>query len=227
MVSCRYWRGVLTSGLGSSDHAARVATGELANRGWPRLASLVGGQIASFGDSCWITDARLGESIRRPDGRCYHPESIARVRRQLRDAKIIESTRVFPNGELPTQAKYRHSSHGTTIKKFVWGAIAQKNPFTRRARKLRRIEQAQKAREAGDVVKAAPQYTSARAIAYQPPPKPVPRTTYTEEIARLAAEAQAAQARNAEREAARRNAALAARAEQSRIDTPDPHPPPE
>ena len=227
MGCCRCREVGLTSGLGSSDHAARIATGELANRGWPRLASLVGGQIASFGDSSWVTDARLGESIRRPDGRRYHPESIARVRRQLRDARIIESTRVFPNGELPTQAKYRYSSHGTTIKKFIWSAISQKNPFSRRAQKLKRIEQAQKAREAGDVVKAAPRYTAASAIANQPPRQPVPRSSFTDEIERLAAEAQAAQSRNAEREAARRNATRVACAEQSRIDTPDPHPPPD
>ena len=214
----------MTSGLGSSAHAARIATGELANRGWPRLASLVGGQIASFGDSCWQTDARLGAAIRRPDGRQYHPESIARVRRQLRDAKVIQCERVFPNGELPTQAKYRHSTRGTTIKKFDWRAIEQKNPFNRRERRQRRMEQAAKAREAGDIARAAPRYTSAPALVPRPPERPAPPSAFKDEIERLANEAQAAQALRAEREAARIRAMQARRAEQPAPVPADPAP---
>jgi len=84
--------------LGSSEHAERLAIGALAKRGWPRLASLVAGQIASFGDSCWLTDARLGESIKRTDGRPYHTESIARVRRQLGATKNLGDTRVHELG---------------------------------------------------------------------------------------------------------------------------------
>jgi hypothetical protein len=222
VVTCRQPEVALTSGLGSSEQAARIATGELANRGWPRLASLVGGRIASFGDTCWQTDARLGESIRRPDGRPYHVESIARVRRQLRDQGVITSERVYPNGELPTQAKYRHSTRGTTIKTFNWRHISQKNPFSRRARKQKRIEEAKKARELGDIVRASPRYASAPAIVDQPNYKPRP-VEIPPEIARLAAEAQAAQKlRETRRAAAQHRRAV----EASASVPPHPHPPP-
>jgi hypothetical protein len=119
------------SGPGSNPHSARIATGELARQGWPRLASLVGGV-------CWRTDARLGDGINRPDGRRYHPESIARVRRQLRDAKIITSERVFVGGKIPSLKAKFTSSRGTTVKTFNWRAIEQKNPFTRRERRIKR-----------------------------------------------------------------------------------------
>ncbi len=146
------------SGPGSNPHAARIATGEHARQGWPRLASLVGGEIASFGGVCWRTDARLGEGISRPDARRYHPESIARVRRQLRDAKIITSERVFVGGKIPSLKAKFTSSRGTTVKTFNWRAIEQKNPFTRRERRIKRQEQARATREAGELRRTAPRY---------------------------------------------------------------------
>lgn len=153
------------SKLGSWDHAARIATGELARRGWPRLASLVGGHVASFGDVCWQTDASLAAAttIRRPDGRPYHPESIARSRRQLRDAGLITSQRVFVGGKLPS-AKWR-SARGTTLKTFLWKAVEQKNPFNRRERRQRRQEQARETREKGDAMPPRPRFVDSRSIA--------------------------------------------------------------
>ena len=154
---------VLTS-PGSNQHAARIATGELARQGWPLLASLVGGSVASFGGVCWQTDARLSEGFTRPDGRRYHPESIARVRRQLRDAGIITSDRVFVGGKIPSlKAKFR-SARGTTVKTFDWRAIEQKNPFSRHERRIKRQEQARMSREAGELRRPAPRYVAARAI---------------------------------------------------------------
>lgn len=165
----------MSSNLGSSQHAARVATGELARAGWPRLASLVGGHVASFGDSCWQTDSRLSEVLKRPDGRRYHPESIARARRQLRDDGIISCARVFVGGLLPTSARHKRSSRGTTIKAFIWRAIEQKNPFSRRERRLKRQEQARELRDAGELQKPpAPRHTSARAIV-EPVHMPTPQ----------------------------------------------------
>jgi hypothetical protein len=155
------------SAPGSNPHAARIATGELARQGWPRLAALVGGHIASFGDVCWQTDARLSEELRRPDGRRYHPESIARSRRKLRDAKIITSERVFVGGKIPSVKARWVSSRGTTVKTFNWLAIEQKNPFTRRERRIKRQEQARVSREAGELRTATPRYVSARAIVEQ------------------------------------------------------------
>lgn len=188
------------SGLGSNPHAARIATGELARQGWARLASLVGGEIASFGGVCWQTDARLGEGITRPDGRRYHPESIARVRRQLRDAKIITSERVFVGGKIPSlKAKYT-SSRGTTVKTFIWRAIEQKNPFTRLERRIKRQEQARATREAGELRRPAPRYVAARAIVE---PIRMPAPPLDPVLARVIGETRALTERNQERLAER------------------------
>jgi hypothetical protein len=187
----------LSFNLGSSQHAADIARGRLLDRGWPRLASAVGGHVASFGDSCWQTDARLSEVLKRPDGRRYHPESIARARRQLRDAGILSSTRVFVGGLLPTSARHKRSSRGTTIKAFNWRAIEQKNPFSRRERRLKRQEQARELREAGELQKPpAPRHVSARAIV-----DPVQRSSapLDPELVRMAEQIQRDQERHAER----------------------------
>ncbi|MEO7037003.1 MAG: hypothetical protein ABI548_23825 [Polyangiaceae bacterium] len=153
------------SAPGSHPHAARIATGELARRGWPRLASLVGGHVASFGNICWQTDTRLSEELRRPDGRRYHPESIARARRQLRDAGLITSERVFVGGKIPSLKAKWASSRGTTVKTFNWRAIEQKNPFSRREQRVKRQEQARASRGAGELqTRTAPRYVSVRAI---------------------------------------------------------------
>jgi hypothetical protein len=182
--------------FGSWDHAERLAIGELMRKGWSRLVSLVGGHVASFGDVCYQTDTRLSEKLRRPDGRAYHPESIARARRWLRDAGVITSERVFVGAKLPN-AKWR-SSRGTTIKTFNWRSIEQKNPFSRRQQRQRRQEQAAATRATGEAV---------------PPPRPrhmAPvadhvyagrKTELDPELARIAAAAQAAQERNEQRRA--------------------------
>jgi len=142
--------------FGSWDHAERLAIGELARKGWSRLASLVGGHVASFGDVCYQTDTRLAEKLRRPDGRAYHPESIARCRRWLRDAGVITSERVFVGAKLPN-AKWR-SSRGTTLKTFNWRAVDQKNPFSRRQQRQKRQEQAAATRATGDAVPPRPRH---------------------------------------------------------------------
>lgn len=188
--------------FGSWDHAERLAIGELMRKGWSRLASLVGGHVASFGDVCYQTDTRLAEKLRRPDGRAYHPESIARVRRLLRDARVITSERVFVGAKLPN-AKWR-SSRGTTLKTFNWRAIEQKNPFSRRQQRQRRQEQAAATRATGDAVPAKPRHIA-------PPVDHVYAGKSGEldpEIMRLAQAAQAAQERNDQRRAlqAARNA---------------------
>jgi hypothetical protein len=142
---------------GSADHAERIAIGELLKQGWSRLGALIGGHVASFGKVCFQTDTRLHEKLRRPDGRPYHRESIARKRRELRDAGVITSERVKPNGKLPEVPtpkgpKVYKCTNGTTLKEFNWSAIARKNPWTRREMRSRRIEQALAARASGDAV---------------------------------------------------------------------------
>jgi hypothetical protein len=154
---------VLTS-PGSEQHAARIATGELLRLGWSRLEALVGGYIAGFGGVCWQTDAALSEVLRRPDGRRYHAESIARARRKLRDAGIITSLRVFVGGKIPSPKAKFPSARGTTVKTFNWRAIEQKDPFGPRERRIKRQEQARVSREAGELRAPAPRHVSARAI---------------------------------------------------------------
>lgn len=183
---------------GSHPHAARIATGELARRGWPRLASLVGGHVASFGGVCWQTDVRLGEELRRPDGRRYHPESIARARRQLRDAGLITSERVFVGGKIPCLKAKWTSSRGTTVKTFNWRAIEQKNPFSRREQRLKRQEHARRSRVAGELRTPTPRYVSVRAIV-EPTQSPAP--LLDPELTRIIANARTLSERRLEREA--------------------------
>jgi len=189
--------------FGSWDHAERLAIGELTRKGWSRLAALVGGHVASFGDVCYQTDARLAEKLRKPNGRGgYHPESIARVRRKLRDAGVITSERVFVGAKLPN-AKFR-SSRGTTLKTFIWRAVEQKNPFSRREQRQRRQQQAAATRAVGDAV---PPKT--RHIVYSAEHTYSGRQTELDpELQRLAQAAQQAQERNDQRRAlqAARNA---------------------
>ena len=207
--------------FGSWDHAERLAIGELSRKGWSRLAALVGGHVASFGDVCYQTDTRLAEKLRRPDGRAYHPESIARVRRQLRDARIISSERVFVGAKLPN-AKWR-SSRGTTLKTFNWRAIEQKNPFSRRQQRQRRQEQAAATRATGDAVPPRPRFVAAAAVAPEKSYSARP-SELDPELAKLARAAQDAQERNEQRRAQQlaRNAGGG-----SSILRPPERPPPE
>ena len=206
------------SAPGSNPHAARIATGELARQGWSRLASLVGGHVASFGDVCWQTDARLSEEIMRPDGRRYHPESIARARRKLRDAKIIVSERMFVGGKIPSLKAKWTSSRRTTVKSFNWRAIEQKNPFSRHEQRIKRQEQARVSRQAGELRPPAPRYVSARAIVE---PVRTPAPLLDPELARIIGEARTLTERRQER-------AARARAAQVSDYAPAPErPPPE
>lgn len=197
------------SKLGSMEHAADVARGVLLERAYSFLTAIVGGLIASFGESCWLTSAALAERITMPNGRKPHPESVARVRRLLRDDGVIQSERVFVNGKLPTHAKYERSTRGTTINAFIWRAVSKKSPFSRRERQLARFEQARKLRKAGELQKrpAREPQTAPRHSAPPPSPVPAPRIVPAvqrdPEIDRMAAEIQALQERNAAARAAR------------------------
>lgn len=139
--------------------AADRATGALARLGWSRLAALVGGRVAQF-DCNFETDTKLQAVIVRPDGKRYHRESIGRVRRALRDAKLISSERVFMGAKMPG-AKWA-SSRGTTVKTFNWRAITEKNPMSRRQRRVARQQQAAALRAAGELVKPLPSCSAPR-----------------------------------------------------------------
>jgi hypothetical protein len=135
-----------------------------------------------------------------PDGRRYHPESIARVRRQLRDAKIITSERVFVGGKIPSLKAKFTSSRGTTVKTFTWRAIDQKNPFARSERRIKRQEQARATREAGELRRPAPRYVAVRAIVE---PVRMPAPPLDPELARIIGEARTLAERRQERVAER------------------------
>lgn len=193
-----------TGSLGSCDDAARRAAGALIEQGWSRLAAAVGGEVARFGGVNWQTDSALREKLRRPDGKLYHRESIARARRWLRDAGLISSTRIMMGEKIPG-AKYNggRSTRGTTLKTFHWRALSLKNPFSRRERKRVRIEQAKASRAAGELV---PRHSSAYRHAESPTVTPR-RYELDPETAELARRAQAA----SEARAARQHAGAAAR----------------
>jgi len=143
----------LTAELREVREAADRAAGAVLRLGWSKLAALVAGRVAQF-DCNFETDTKLQAVLRRPDNRPYHRESIARVRRALRDAQLITSDRVFMGAKMP-QAKYA-SARGTTLKTFNWRAVVEKNPLSRRQRRIARQQQAAVLRAAGELVPPAP-----------------------------------------------------------------------
>lgn len=141
------------SDVRETREAADRAAGALLRLGWPTLASLVGGRVAQF-DCNFETDVSMQSVLRRPDGKPYHRESIGRVRRQLRDAQLITSERVFMGAKMPG-AKWP-SARGSTVKTFNWRAVAEKNPMSRRQRRLARQQHHAALRERGELVKPLP-----------------------------------------------------------------------
>ncbi len=174
--------------------AADRAAGALTRLGWPRLAAAVGGRVAQF-DFNFETYTKLQAIILRPDGKHYHRESIGRVVRQLRDHGMLKSERVFMGAKMPG-AKYA-SARGTTIKTFNWRAVTEKNPMSRRQRRLARQSQAAVLRAAGELVPPVPR------CAQRPQPQPgaprysAPASTppLDPELAKVIGEARAASER--------------------------------
>jgi hypothetical protein len=133
--------------------AAERAAGALLRLGWSRLASLVAGQIARF-DCNFETYRGIGNLIRRSDGKPYHTESIGRVVRDMARAGVVKHQRVML-GARPEGAKFA-SARGTTNKTFNWRAVTEKNPLSRRQRRLARQQQAAVLRDRGELVKPLP-----------------------------------------------------------------------
>lgn len=216
--------------LGRLEAARQRAVARLSDGGYSRLTSQVGGKIAEV-TSNWQKDRQLAREITMPNGRHPHPESVARVRRKLRDDGLISSQRVFVNGKLPTGAKYDRSSRGTTIKVFNWAAVGLKNPFNHRERRRQRMDQARILRERGELQKAPPpqrdrpRHVSARALV--DPSEHLP-TRIDPEFAAKAEQIQRDQERNAARRAELAAAAKGARSGQvpGRVLPPE-RPPPE
>ncbi len=135
------------------------ASGALTRLGWPTLAAAVAGRIAQFDCNwetytAWRDGSREMPPLLRPDGRPYHVDSYGRAVRQLRNAGIVKHERIF-TGVKPPGAKYS-SARGTTLKSLNWRAIFEKNPLSRRERRLARQRQAAVLRDTGALVPAAP-----------------------------------------------------------------------
>jgi hypothetical protein len=124
---------------GSHNVAAEIVARALLELGATNLQAKLGAEIASRGDTSWLTDEESGKFIRKPGGGAYHRESIGRARRLMSRAGWIESKRIFPQHK-PDRAKYT-TPHGTTSKRILWKTLGLKSPMTRGDRKKRRIEQ--------------------------------------------------------------------------------------
>lgn len=135
------------------DAAAERATGALIRLGWSRLASQVAGQIARF-DCNFETYRTIGSRIGKLVGKRPHPESVGRLVRQMARAGIVKHSRVML-GQKPEGATFA-SALGTTNKTFNWRAVLEKNPMSRRNRRLARQNQAAALRVAGELVKPLP-----------------------------------------------------------------------
>jgi hypothetical protein len=158
------------------DAAAERASGAVLRLGWSRLASLVAGQIARF-DCNFETYRGLGTVIARSVGRRYHHESIGRLVREMARAGIVKHGRVML-GQKPEGAKFA-SARGTTNKIFNWRAVLEKNPLSRRQRRLARQKQAIALRAAGELVKPLPSCAAPRDSSrprYSAPPPPTTST---------------------------------------------------
>jgi hypothetical protein len=185
--------------------AADRASGALIRLGWPTLAAAVAGRIAQFDCNwetytAWRDGSREMPPLLRPDGKPYHRDSYGRAVRQLRNAGIVKHERIF-TGVKPTGAKYA-TARGTTLKTFNWRAVFEKNPMSRRERRLARQRQAVALRDAGALVPAAPHCAQRTrdhgAPQHSVPPTPAPPP----DLAAVIGETSAALERRWSREAA-------------------------
>ncbi len=124
---------------GSHEESAKIAAAAFLALGATNLQAKVGTEIASRGDTNWLTDAQLRAVLKRWDGRPYHRESIGRARRMMKRRGWIGSERVYPT-QKPRGAKFS-STYGTTTKWIIWKNLGVKNPMTRGERRERRAQQ--------------------------------------------------------------------------------------
>jgi hypothetical protein len=124
---------------GSHNVAAEIVARALLENGATNLQAKLGAEIASRGNTDWLTDKETSKFLVKPGGGSYHRESIGRARRLMSRAGWIESKRIYPT-KIPDGAKYT-SPHGTTSKRILWKTLGLRSPMTRGDRKKRRIEQ--------------------------------------------------------------------------------------
>jgi hypothetical protein len=133
--------------VGPDELAKSRATAAALDAGCTTLEAKIVGHVASWGGACWQTDGTLQEVLRRPDGRPYHRESIARCRRWLRDRGFLTSQRLYMGAKIEHARARFPVGAGTTFKTVIWKRLDLRNPMTRAERRRRRVEQAQAERE--------------------------------------------------------------------------------
>lgn len=124
---------------GSYENRGDQAAGAALLCGATPLEALLCGDIGSYGDTCWLTDAKQATLIVQRNGRNPHPRSVARARRNARDKGILEYKRVMP-GHKPSGARFT-STAGTTAKTINFKALATRDPLTRGQRRRIRLRQ--------------------------------------------------------------------------------------
>jgi hypothetical protein len=149
--------------------------GAVTRLGWSRLAALISGQIARF-DCNFETYRGVAAEIGKLVGKRPHHESVGRIVREMARAGIVKHTRVML-GKKPEGAKFA-SARGTTNKTFNWRAVLEKNPMSRRQRRLARQQQAAVLRERGELVKPLPTCSAPRDSS-RPRHSAAPATPYT------------------------------------------------
>lgn len=138
--------------VAGSEHGARArAIAAAIDQGLTRLEAAYLGHVAGWGGVCWQTDATVQMELRRPDGKPYHRESIARARRFTRDRGLLRSQRIFMGGAIPDPRARWSSSRGTTFNVVQWRELGIKNPMSRAERRRKRMELAAKERNAATV----------------------------------------------------------------------------
>ncbi|HUL81648.1 MAG TPA: hypothetical protein VL131_05875 [Gammaproteobacteria bacterium] len=135
----------MTNKPGSHQHAADRAARGAVEAGLSPLEAKIVVHVAARGLD-WQNDAELAAELERPDGRRYHRESIGRARRQITREGYIESRRLLPGQALPPRAKFKRTSHGTTLKHVIWSRFRLQVPTprgqrTRERQRIRREEQ--------------------------------------------------------------------------------------
>ena len=128
-----------TFASGSCERFAETVSFRCAQLGLSALSSAVLTHVASFGEVCFQTYARIAEALSL-NGRKPHPESVGRIVRQLSDAGLLGHRRILP-GETPERAKWR-SAQGTTENRIMVGALGVKR-LPKRERSALRARAAQ------------------------------------------------------------------------------------
>lgn len=118
---------------GSCQDRGSQAAGAALALGATPLEALIVGDSASYGETCWLTDASQSRVIVQRNGRHPHPRSVARARRNVTAKGLLGVRRIMP-GHKPPGAKYA-SSAGTTAKSVDFACLRVRDPLTRAERR--------------------------------------------------------------------------------------------